>query len=92
MSKGLSFCPNKDIDKFEAIKDIQLFARKIILKQLYDKNIKDGTQLRPQEVEAIDNLVSLLEENDPDLDLIDRIDLSMLCQCFQPYPHYDIKH
>lgn len=75
LGKGLSFCPSEDIDKFEAIKDIQLFARKLFLQQLYDKSIKDGTQLKPQEAKAIDTLVSLLDENDLDLDLVDRIDI-----------------
>lgn len=78
ISRGLSFCPNEDIGKFEAIKDIQLFAREIILKQLYDNNRKEGTQLKPQEIKAIDYLISLLEDNDPHLDLIDRIDLEHL--------------
>lgn len=41
------------------LKDIQLFARKCILKPLYSKSSKEGTQLNPQEIQAIGNLIAL---------------------------------
>lgn len=84
--RGLSFCSNQDIDKFEAIKDIQLFARKIILKQLYCKTVKEGRSLKPQELQAIDNLIALLEESDLNPDLIDRIDIEHLLQKLDHVP------
>lgn len=59
------------------IKELQLFARKLIFKQSYSKNRAPDTHLKPQEMQAIDTLISLLEENDPS-DLIDRIDLEQL--------------
>lgn len=39
LARGLSFCPNQDIDQFEVIKDLQLFTRKLILKQMYTKEV-----------------------------------------------------
>lgn len=50
LSLGLSFCPNRSLDNFETVKDIFLFARKLLLKSLYKKTTKqqDGRrQLLP---------------------------------------------
>lgn len=74
---GLSFCPNQDIDQFGVIKDLQLFARKLILKQMYTKEVLMKADFEPYDLEALDTLVELLEENDTS-DLIDRIDLEKL--------------
>lgn len=73
LHKGLSFCPNENLDKFEFVKDLQLFARKFILRNMYQK---PGGQidLTPRENQALDQLIYLLEESDT-ADLIDRIDL-----------------
>lgn len=81
LAHGLSFCPNEDLDKFKVIKDLQLFARKQIPKQLYSKELSKNPQLKPQEIQAIDSLISLLEENDRP-ELIDKIDLDNLFQLF----------
>lgn len=40
LAKGLRFCPDSDTDKFEIIKDLHLFTRKLILKSLYTKNMQ----------------------------------------------------
>lgn len=37
LSKGLTFCPSSNMDTFETIKDLHLFAHKLILKSLYAK-------------------------------------------------------
>lgn len=73
LAKGLSFCPSQNFDRFKVIKDLQLFARKFILQQIFGRNKKDNMQLNPQEIRARDDLVALLEESDP-LDLIDDLD------------------
>lgn len=43
LSLGLSFCPNRSLDSFETIKDINLFARKLLLNSLYTKKIYSYT-------------------------------------------------
>lgn len=55
------------------VKDLELFARKLMLKNMYQKP-QEPINLTPKENQAIDQLVSLLEESDM-TDLIDRIDL-----------------
>lgn len=37
LKRGLSFCPDKDMDVFDVIKDVNLFARKLLLKVLVNK-------------------------------------------------------
>lgn len=74
---GLSFCPNQDMDSFKVTKDIQLFTRKLILKQLYSKDVPQLPRFKSQELIALDNLVALLEENEPP-DLNDQIDFEQL--------------
>lgn len=74
--KGLNFCPNQTLDKFEIYKDLHLFIRKLILRKLFQKQgIPPDCTL--QESRALDNLVSLLQESDP-TDLIDRVDLQQI--------------
>lgn len=65
------------MDKFEVTKDIQFFARKLILKQMYSKDVPQQPRFKSQELEALNSLIELLEENDPP-DVIDRIDLEHL--------------
>lgn len=36
--KGLSFCPDRGLDIFECVKDLNLFSRKLTLKVLLDKS------------------------------------------------------
>lgn len=42
LSKDLTLCPSSNMDTFEVIKDLHLFARKLILKSLYAKPIKNS--------------------------------------------------
>lgn len=65
LARGLSFCPNQNLDKFEVIKDLQLFARKLILKQLYSQDIPVKPDFELQELRALETLIDLLEESDP---------------------------
>lgn len=85
LSRGLSFCPNQNINKFEAIKDLQLFARKLILKQMYSREIPAKPNFKSQELKAL-KLVSMLEENEVP-SLIDQIDLEHLLGCFDQTEH-----
>lgn len=59
LHKGLGFCPNDNVDKLEFIKDLQFFARRLILKSMYYKP-GGRMDLTPSENRAIDQLVSLL--------------------------------
>lgn len=61
------------MDTFEAIKDLHLFARKLILKSLHTKPLSNS-DLSKQESKALDDLVSKLEDQEHK-DLIDNIDL-----------------
>lgn len=76
LSKALSFCPESDVDKFEVIKDLQFFARKLILKSVYSKDIM-FTDEKTKSDKALDDLISLLDEQD-DIDLIDRVHVDSL--------------
>lgn len=76
LRKGLSFCPSCDLDKFKIFKYLQLFIHKLLLKSLYQKQ-QANTDSTSQVNQALDQLISLLEENDT-ADLIDRIDLSQV--------------
>lgn len=58
LQRGLGFCPNENIDKFEFTKDLQLFARRLLLKNMYNKP-QGRTNLTPRENRAIDQLVSI---------------------------------
>ncbi|KAM5191587.1 WD repeat-containing protein 64 [Mantella aurantiaca] len=68
---GLSFCPEQDIDVFETIKDINLFARKLILKVMYDSSSSSGqSDYDPygnysiQDFRNLKMLMQLLQENE----------------------------
>lgn len=39
ISKGLFFCPDQGLDIFNCIKDLNLFARKVLLQALLDKRV-----------------------------------------------------
>lgn len=81
LQKGLSFCPDADLDTFTVIKDLHLFARKLYYKSLFskekDKNISQIETKRSDE--ALDDLLTLLEEQDPS-ELIDTIDIESLLE------------
>lgn len=65
---GLSFCPNRSLDNFETVKDIFLFARKLLLKSMYTKtNKREETiarNLRAADFKALRDLNLLLQESE----------------------------
>lgn len=63
------------MDKFEAIKDIQLFARNLTLTMMYTKNKNKTGQIdntNNLNVDIVDTIIS------SGIDLIDRVDLDLL--------------
>lgn len=76
LSKGLSLCPEADIDKFKSIKDLQLFARKLLLKSMYNKDTI-STEEKVKNEKALDELIDLLDEQEG-FDLINRLDVDTL--------------
>lgn len=68
LEKGLNFVPNSPLDKFTVVKDLNLFARKLTLKLMYDKpdlpipGLADWNDLSAQEYRSIKNLMDLLDE------------------------------
>lgn len=75
LSKGLTFVPANKLDKFEVIKDLHLYTRKLLLKSMFEKTKPDMEGCRTfSERQGLDNLNSLLEESEPK-DLIDMIGL-----------------
>lgn len=79
LSKGLSFCPESDTDKFEIVKDLQLFTRKLLLKSIYNRDTPPTQQEKTHNEMDLYNLIELVDEQD-DLDMIDRIDLETLLE------------
>lgn len=75
LSSGLTFCPTSSLDRFEFIKVVNLFARRLTLKVIYNKsslspedlavvNLQKG--IKKSESRAIRDLVELLyESGDP---------------------------
>ncbi|XP_077152056.1 uncharacterized protein LOC143816010 [Ranitomeya variabilis] len=63
LERGLNFSPSSRIDEFVAIKDTHLLSRKIILKKLHFKSTTSNTDTTPDEIEALEALISLEEEN-----------------------------
>lgn len=69
---GLTFCPDSDADRFTIIKDIHLFARRLMFKTLYDKPTQlseclgttapDPGTYTLQELRALDDLMELWDE------------------------------
>ncbi|CAJ0921398.1 unnamed protein product [Ranitomeya imitator] len=66
LQKGLNFSPSSHLDSFITIKDLHLFARKLVLKKLHYRNDLGGTMGDDGEQEALDALMALLEENSTD--------------------------
>lgn len=79
LSKGLTFCPESDIDRFEITKDLQLFARKLFSKSMYNKDTLPIKKRKTLNEIDLDNTIELADEQDG-LDLIDRIDLETLLE------------
>ena len=84
LSRGLSFCPESNIDIFEAITDIHLFVRKLLLKCMYNKNnteidTTDWSTYKMREFKALRDLTILFQENNT-IDLIGQIDLDTILE------------
>lgn len=84
LSCGLTFCPQAHFDLFEAITDIQLFVRKLLLKCMYAKNesdidITDWSAYSMKEFKALRDLTLLFQKNNT-IDLIDQIDLDKILE------------
>lgn len=83
LQKGLSFCPDQDIDIFECIKDVNLFARKLFLKVLLDKFKTEKpnytemfTEYTVADFWALKDLILLMQDNQE----LDSLDSSILNQ------------
>ena len=90
MAKGLTFCPEAHLDTFEIIKDIHLFARKLLLKSLYSK-IKDQghpttTQRHADDMDVLLSLCDEVEFSDSNemLDLEDLLSESSVINAPEP--------
>lgn len=70
---GLSFCPNANLDKYEVIKDLYLFARKLTYKHIFDpdknrpmaeKDLSEQIKkITMKDFRALKDLMILLDEN-----------------------------
>lgn len=90
LSRGLAFCPEQNFVIFEAITDIQLFARRLLLKYLHAKNdphedTTDWSLYSMWEFKALQHLTLLYQENNM-VDLIDQIDLDTLLRDVESPP------
>ncbi|XP_077131129.1 uncharacterized protein LOC143785876 [Ranitomeya variabilis] len=63
LSLGLTFSPSSSFDSFLAVKDLNLFARKLVLKKLHSRSDK-GMEWTEKELEAIATLEELSGERD----------------------------
>lgn len=68
LKKGLSFSPTSPMNEFEVFKDISLFLRKVLFKLWHsrgpDNTLTLESNLDKDEREAINNFMSLLDENE----------------------------
>lgn len=89
LSLGLSFYPTAEIDRVTVIKDLNLFARKILLCSMFDKSPNPEHKLSMRECKDLHDLTLLHEESHSaqssdaaesvdSVDLIDKIDLEPL--------------
>lgn len=66
--KGLTFCPSIDADKFQIVKDVHLFVRRLMYQDIYDNPhevklpLSDTCEFNLDKLEAIDNFMDLWEE------------------------------
>lgn len=63
---GLTFCLDEDADKFELIKDFNLFARRLMYKVLCDNTVQNLGQQHPvldnvtfEDLKALQGLIDL---------------------------------
>lgn len=76
---GLTFCPDSDVDRFTIIKDIHLFAPRLVFKTFYDKPTQlsgpigskgpDVGTYTLQKLRAIDDLMELWEKSQTELEI-----------------------
>lgn len=70
LRRGLSFCPDEGIDVFDIVKDVNLFARKLILKVLLDKSSSKPNYLElfkgytVADFRALKDLILLMQESE----------------------------
>ncbi|XP_077123903.1 uncharacterized protein LOC143781279 [Ranitomeya variabilis] len=62
LQRGLTFSPAKSLDAFTAIKDVHLFARKLVLKRHFEKSTSDSQIDVADDQQVVDMLESLLDE------------------------------
>ncbi|XP_073404120.1 uncharacterized protein [Dendrobates tinctorius] len=62
LSLGLNFVPTNDFNFFSAMKDIQLFLRKVLLRKLHTKSVDSTTLCSSAEQEALGILEELEQE------------------------------
>lgn len=61
--KSLSFCPDNNLDQFEILKDLHS-ARKLKLKTYNKKQSTNNINNEDQDVNALEDPISLLEDQD----------------------------
>lgn len=68
--KGLSFCPGENLDIFDSIEDLNLFASKVLLKVLQDRYQVDKPNYSEifrgytiADFRALKDLILLMQEN-----------------------------
>uniref|UniRef100_A0A8C5QQL5 Reverse transcriptase domain-containing protein n=1 Tax=Leptobrachium leishanense TaxID=445787 RepID=A0A8C5QQL5_9ANUR len=69
LTKGLSFIPKPKFHKFDWIKDVNLFTRKIALHKFHSLQMEKTAKrydLAPSDMECLNTLIALLEENGDD--------------------------
>lgn len=100
MALALGFCPDMNLKKFESIKDVHLFVKKLSLKTLFHKQVTPNTgmevlhSLFKSECRASKELLEMEDDfsntpglsTPPEPDLIDLIDLETYLQ-----PDLDLK-
>lgn len=73
---GLTFCPDANVDQFDIIKDIHLFARRFMFKTIYHKPAQidfvttstGEKDLTNREIQTIQDHMELWEENGDSVD------------------------
>lgn len=70
LRKGLSFCPDQELNIFDAVKDIHLFARKLVLKVLMEKSHSEKLNYNElfkgytvADFKALKEIILLMQEN-----------------------------
>lgn len=94
---GLTFCPDQEVNAFE-VKDVNLFARKIMFKIIFDKDIRGPLSgvtsdklWKNKTINKVKVLMELWEESNPSDELLEKPPLnsssSPQIDGFFPPPH-----